>query len=184
MSMRWFTRQRYEDADFDNWEDLTKGYTAYIQRIRTKLPPDLQRLAPPDGIDLHDATVDLAEVDLMRRTARIRFLTADAKQLADCRYADAYFGKSNLRNLEYAIEAVIPRRDASGGISSWVPLGKVLYDEITVVGDRFQHSFVFEPLGDFAVTFRRFTLSSERSSEGRLAERNQRFLLTNEWSEK
>jgi hypothetical protein len=53
--VRWFTRERYEDEDFDDWDGVSKAYAAYIEGIRNKLPQDLQRLAPPDGIDLHDA---------------------------------------------------------------------------------------------------------------------------------
>jgi len=180
--VRWFTRERYEDPDFDDWDGVSKAYAAYIESIRSKLPQDLQRLAPPDGINLHDAEMDIAEIDLVRRTAHIRFLTAGGAQFVDCRYGDADFGESNLRNLEYAIEARVPRRDATGTILSWVPLGNVLYDEITAVDDRLKHSFVIYPLGDFAVEFRGFSLSSEPSPEGRLPDRNQRYLLTNEWS--
>jgi hypothetical protein len=180
--VRWFTRERDEDADFDDWDGVSTAYAAYIESIRSRLPQDLQRLTPPDGFDLHDAEVDIAEIDLVRRTAHIRFLTAGGAQFVDCRYGDADFGESNLRNLEYAIEARVPRRDATGTILSWVPLGNVLYAEITALDDRLKHSFIIEPLGDFAVEFRSFSLSSEPSPEGRLPERNQRYLLTNEWS--
>lgn len=178
--MWWFTRERYEDGYFDDWDALIRDYGAYIQSVRVRLPKDLQRLAPPNGFNLHDAEVDIAEIDLVRHTAHLRFLTGDGKQFVDCRYAEADFGESNLKNFEYAIDALLARRDASGVILGWGPLGTVLYDEITVVGDRFQHAFIIHPLGDFALTFSGFNLSSEPSSDGRLPERSQRFLLANE----
>jgi hypothetical protein len=177
--VRWFTRDHHEDPDFDDWETVKADYWAYIESIRSGLPPDLQRLA---DVDLHDAVLDMADIDLRRRTAHVRFLAGDRAKFIDCYYADADFGDSNLRNLESAIEARIPQRDKTGTAAGWKPLASVLHDEITREGDRFQHSFLIDPLGDFAVSFRGFTLSTEPAAEARLPERNERFRITNQWS--
>ncbi len=178
--MRWFTRDHHEDPDFDDWETLKADYWAYIESIRSGLPPDLHRLAE---IDLHDAVLDIAEIDLQRRTAHVRFLAGNRANFIDCYYADADFGDSNLRNLELAIEARIPQRDKSGITVGWKPLASVLHDEITRDGDRFQHSLLIDPLGDFAVSFHAFTLTTEAAPKKCLPERNERFRISNQWSE-
>ncbi|HVH65771.1 MAG TPA: hypothetical protein VM674_07005 [Candidatus Acidoferrum sp.] len=177
--MRWFTRQRYEDPDFDEWDVLVKDYAAYLESIRSQLPDQLRLLA---DIDLHDAGVEAAEIDLLRRTARIRFLTFGSQRLITCRYEDADFGNSNIHNLEYAIEAIIPKRDSEGHVFGWTPLVRVLSDEVTVEGDRFQHALVLQPFGDFAVTFRGFTLTAERGFEPHSRETKERFRVINEFS--
>jgi hypothetical protein len=180
LGVRWFTRDHHEDPDFDGWETLKADYWAYIESIRSGLPPDLRRLA---DIDLHDAVLDIAEIDLRRRTAHIRFLAGNRAKFIDCYYADADFGDSNLRNLGIAIEARVPQRDNSGTAVGWKPLASVLHDEITRKGDRFQHSFLIDPLGDFAVGFQGFTLSTEPATEERMPERIDRFRISNQWSE-
>jgi hypothetical protein len=65
----------------------------------------------------------------------------------------------------------------------WRPLAAVLHDEVTLVGDHYQHSFLIDPFGDFAVSFRRFVLTLEPAQEGALPERNVRFVLRNQWTE-
>ena len=178
--MRWFTRERYEDPDFDDWDSVLSGYRAYITGIRDALPADLQRFLE---LNLHDAVVDVAGIDLVERTARIRFLAGDGASFIECRYDNADFGESDLRNLELAVEARVPYRDMSGAILGWQPLANVLYDEITLLNGRFQHSFLIDPLGDFAVTFGGFALSVEAARESVLPERNPRFSLRNEQDE-
>ena len=178
--MRWFTRERDEDPDFDDWDAVRSGYWAYISGIRDGLPPDLKRFLE---LDLHDAVVDVAEIDLVQATTRIRFLSGDGASVIECRYNDADFGDSNLRNFELAVEARVPRRDMSGAILGWRPLGIVLHDEVAQLNGRFQHSFLIDPLGDFAVTFAGFALSVEAAHESALPERNARFSLRNQWTE-
>ena len=178
--MRWFTCEHHEDPDFDDWDALRAAYWAYIDSIRAGLPADLQRLT---GINLHDALFDIAELDLLRHTAHFRLLTGDRAEFIDCQYAEADFGMSNLRNLELAIEARVPRRDTNGAVVGWRPLATVLHDEISQAGHRFQHAFLLDPLGDFAVSFRGFTLGTTAAPAGGLPERNERFLLINQWSE-
>ena len=178
--MRWFTRERYEDPDFDDWDTVVSGYWAYIAGIRDGLPPDLQRFLE---LNLHDAVVDVAEIDLVQRTARIRFLAGDGASFIECRYDDADFADSNLRNLELAVEARVPRRDMSGAILDWRPLAIVLHDEVALLNGRFQHSFLIDPLGDFAVTFGGFALSVDAAHESAGPERNARFSLRDESTE-
>ena len=178
--MRWFTRAHYEDPDFDDWDAVRSGYWAYIGSIRERLPSDLKRFLE---IDLHDAVVDVAEIDLLRCTARIRFLTRNSMSFVECQYDDADFGDSNLRNLEVAAEARMPVRDRSGAVLEWRPLASVLHDEVALLGDRFQHSFLIDPLGDFAVSFQGFALSVEPAQVGGLPERSIRFSLRNERTE-
>ena len=178
--MRWFTREHHEDPDFDDWDAVRAAYWAYIDSIRGGLPPDLQRLT---GIDLHDALFDIAEIDLVRHTAHFRLLTGDRAEFIDCQYDDVDFGMSNLRNLELAIEARVPRRDTNGAVVDWRPLATVLHDEITEMGHRFQHAFLVDPLGDFAVSFRGFTLGITTAPVGGLPGRDDRFRIINQWSE-
>jgi hypothetical protein len=180
LGVRWFTRERDEDPDFDDWDAVRSGYWAYISSIRGGLPPDLTRFLE---LDLHDAVVDVAEIDLVQRTARIRFLAGDRASFIECRYNDADFGDSNLRNFELAVEARVPHRDVSGAILDWRPLAIVLHDEVALLNGRFQHSFLIDPLGDFAVTFAAFALSVEAAHESALPERNPRFSLRNQWTE-
>lgn len=175
--MRWFTRERHEAPDFDNWDSVVSGYPAYITGIRDGLPPDLQRFLE---LNLHDAVVDVAEIDLVQRTARIRFLAGDGASFIECRYDDADLGDTNLRNFELAVEARVPYRDMSGAILDWRPLGNVLYDEVALLNRRFHHSFLIDPLGDFAVTFGGFALSVEAAHETALPERNPRFSVRDE----
>jgi len=179
--VRWFTRERYEDPDFDDWDSVVSGYWAYISSIRDGLPPDLRRFLE---LNLHDAVIDVAEIDLVQRTARIRFLAGDGASFIECRYDDADFGNSDLRNLEVAVEARVPYRDMSGAVLDWRPLANVLYDEVTRLNGRFQHSFLIYPVGDFAVTFGGFALSVEAANESALPERNARYSLRNEWDER
>jgi hypothetical protein len=152
----------------------------YISSIRDGLPPDLKRFLE---LDLHDAVFDFAEIDLVQRTARIRFLAGDGATFIECRYDDADFGDSNLRNLELAVEARVPHRDMSGAVVDWRPLAIVLHDEVARLNGRFQHSFLIDPLGDFAVTFAGFAFSVEAAHENALPERNVRFSLRNQWTE-
>ena len=175
--MRWFTRQRSEDPNFDDWDDVRAAYWAYIESIRDGLPADLQRLT---ATDLHDAVLDTVEIDLILRTAQIRFLSGDCATFIDCQYEDADFGDSNLRNLRLAVEGRVPWRDSSGTIVEWRPFASVLHDEITVVAHRFQHAFLIDPLGDFAVSFRQFRLTTESATEGRLPERRERYRVINQ----
>lgn len=132
---------------------------------------------------MNDALFDIADLDLVRRTAHIRLLTGDGAEFIDCRYDDADFGLSNLRNLQLAVEVRAPRRDRDDAIIGWRPLASVLNDEITIVGDRFQHAFLVDPLGDFAVGFRGFTLGRRAAPAGGLPERSERFRIVNQWSE-
>lgn len=180
LGVRWFTREHHEAPDFDDWDALRAAYRAYIDSIRGGLPPDLQRLT---GMNLHDALIDIADLDLVRHTAHIRLLTGDSAEFIDCQYEEADFGMSNLRNFQLAIEARVPRRDMSGAVVGWQPLATVLHDEITQVGDRFQHAFLIDPLGDFAVSFRGFTLGTQAAPGGGLPERSERFRIVNQWSE-
>ncbi len=174
--MRWFTRERTDDPNFDDdaWDAVRAGYWAYVDSVRDGLPPDLQRLVE---INLHDAVFDMAKIDFIGGTAHIRFLSGDSTTFIDCQYGDMDFGESNLRNLRLAIEARLPRREGTGTIVEWVPFASVLYDEITVMADRFQHSFLVDPLGDFAVSFRQFRLTTESAPEGRLPERRERYAI-------
>jgi hypothetical protein len=178
--MRWFTRVRNDNPDFDDWEAVRTAYWTYIDSIRDELPPDLRRLT---RIDLHDAVFDMADVDLLRRTAHLRLLAGDRATFIDCQYEDADFGDSKLQYLGLAIEARVPQRDRSGKVLGWGPLGSVLHDEITLVGQRFQHEFLIEPFGDFAVSFRAFALSTTPAQEAGLPEREERFRVVNQWSD-
>jgi len=173
LGVRWFTRERHEDPDFDDWDRVDSGYLAYISGIRDSLPPDLKRFLE---LNLHDAVVDFAEIDLLQRSARIGFLSGDGASFIECRYDDADFATSSLRNLEVAVEARVPYRDMSGAILDWRPLANVLYDEVALLNGRFQHSFLIDPLGDFAVTFGGFALSVEPAQERALPERKIPFL--------
>jgi hypothetical protein len=178
--VRWFTRERYEDPDFDDWDGVRSGYWGYIDSIKEGLPSDLRRFLETD---LHDAVVDFAEIDLLKRTALIRFLAGDSTRFIQCQYEDADFGDSKLKNFELATEARIPRRDDSGAMLGWRPLAHVLHDEVELVGNRYQHSFLIDPFGDFAVSFRGFDLTVEPAEEGGSPERNVRFVLRNQWRE-
>jgi hypothetical protein len=97
LGVRWFTREHYEDLDFDDWDAVRPGYWAYIGSIKEGLPSDLKRFLE---LDLHDAVVDVAEIDLLKRTARIRFLAGDRTTFISCQYEDADFGESKLKNFE------------------------------------------------------------------------------------
>jgi hypothetical protein len=178
--VRWFTRERYEDPDFDDWDAVRSGYWAYIDSIREGLPSELRRFLE---INLHDAVVDVAEIDLVQRTARIRFLAGNSASFVDCQYRDADFGDSNLKHFELATEARSPLRDMTGVVFGWGPLASVLYDEVALVGERFQHSFLIYAFGDFTVRFQDFALTVEPAGAGGLPERSTRFFVRNEWTE-
>jgi len=178
--VRWFTRERYEDPDFDDWDAVRSGYWGYIDSIREGLPSALKRFLE---INLHDAVVDVAEIDLVQRTARIRFLAGNSASFIDCQYRDADFGDSNLKNFELATEARSPLRDRTGAVFGWGPLASVLHDEVALVGERFQHSFLIFPFGDFTVRFQDFALTVEPAGAGGLPERSARFFVRNEWTE-
>jgi len=178
--VRWFTRERYEDPDFDDWDTVVSGYWAYIAGIRDRLPPDLRRFLE---LNLHDAVVDVADIDLVQRTAGIRFLSGDSASFIDCQYRDADFGDSNLKHFELATEARSPLRDRTGAVFGWGPLAAVLYDEVALVGERFEHSFLIWPFGDFTVRFQDFALTVEPAGAGGLPERSARFFVRNERTE-
>lgn len=178
--VRWFTRERHQDPNFDDddFDAVRAAYWEYIDSVRDGLPPDLQRLA---RTDLHDAVFDTVKIDLVQRTAHFRLLSGDSSTFFDCHYADTDFGDSNLRNLEIAVEGRVPWR--RGTVVEWRPFAAVVHDEIAVVAPQFRHSFLIDPLGDFAVSFREFRLTTEPAVDGRLPERNERFRVINQWSE-
>lgn len=177
--MRWFTRERYEDPSFDGWDAIGEEYAKYLETIRSQLPDQLRRLL---DINLHDAGIEAAEIDLVRRVARIRFLTAGDQRLVTCRYDDADFGESNLKHLELAIEAIVPRRDDDGHVFGWKPLANVLFEEVSIEDERYKHAFVLYPFGDFALTFGGFGLNIERGFERHSRETTPRFHVIDESS--
>lgn len=176
--MRWWTRARLNDPDFDDWDAASADYWKHIDEIRTQLPADLSRLL---NHSLHDSHIELSMLDLVRRRARIQFRKHDA--LIDCRYGAADFGDSNLHSFEQAVEALLPVFHSENSEPvSLRPFATVLHDEVTVIGEgRYRHSILVEPLGDISIDFDDFRLTVS-DLKGIDAELHRRTWLLNEWS--
>jgi hypothetical protein len=86
--------------------------------------------------------------------------------IVDLLYSDYEVAAGSLRNLEYAVESICPYvadydapppQPAAG----YMPLGQILYTEVDIVGDRFEHSLLVDPLGDITLHFSEFSLAIE-----------------------
>jgi hypothetical protein len=156
-AMRYFTRERVWPADpsdesFDWERDVCEAYSAHVAKIGDALPADL-RLIASHAVDLHDAFFDLVEIH--PRSLRMLLLGSGAvhdPQLLDLRYSDYEVVDGTLRNLSYAVEGIRPYvadYDAPPPqpTAGYMPLGQILYTEVDIIGDRFEHSFLVDPLG-------------------------------------
>lgn len=177
--MRYFTRERLGLGDTDpdevgiDWDrDVVEAYQAHIEAIWGRIPDGL-RLIATGVVELHDALFDFVEV--RPEVMRIRLLAHGDERdpsgeqdpvFADLRYGDWELESGSLRDLEYAVDALVPYRadyesPPPQPVAGYMPLGEILYDEVDVVGERLEHSVLVQPIGDFTVRFSEFLLTTE-----------------------
>jgi hypothetical protein len=180
--VRWWTRERLNDPDFDDWDAVSADYWKHVAEIRTELPVDLALLLnQSQRFSLHDSHIEMAMLDLVGRRARIQFRTYDA--ILDCNYYGADFGESNLRDFEMAVEALLPKFDSTSPAPIQLqPLSTVLHDEVTTAGEgRYRHAILIDPLGDISIDFDDFRLVARELPATTSAVRKRTWLV-NEWS--
>jgi len=177
--LRYFTRERLglgdtdpDDAGVDWDRDIVSAYAAHVKSIRDRIPHALWLIAT-GAVELHDALFDLVEI--RPAVLRMRLLAHGGERdqsgeqdpvFADLRYEGWELVSGRLRDLEKAVEAFVPYRadyesPPPQRVAGYMPLGQILYDEVDVVGDLFQHSVLVDPLGDFTVRFSEFSLTTE-----------------------
>jgi hypothetical protein len=141
--MQWFTREWREGALSDEeWQRRLDDYAIHSAALRIHLPPEQTWLL---DLDLHDGQVQSWQQS--DGQFAMVLLTGDLQRgyrLTSLHYFDAHLTDADNEDLNELL---------LGGRS------ELLCDEVSQVGELLEHRFLFDPMGEFGVKFRRATVS-------------------------
>lgn len=149
--MKYFTSKWWSETCLEEGDDTFERYRAYINSVRSKLPPEVLRLV--EGVSLHDA--------------RVRSLALDAKaallvlKLDGFDYSPLSEGKRPT-NLQIALRYEgLSAFSVTGKHGTWFKESDLGYLEIEVLGrGKFEHRMLFDSGDEITIRFRNLTVET------------------------
>jgi hypothetical protein len=139
----------------DDADEAVKSYWAYVARIRSRLPSDLQRIAGAGGdITLNDSAVERIDISVGDATAEIRL----SGKWVEGSVVGSRLLRLCYRGVSHVSSSVDPDVDGSG----WAGYGDHGFDEVELLGGGlYEHRMLFSSGIELDIRFSEFSLTYE-----------------------
>jgi hypothetical protein len=140
--VRWFDREGFCGSFDDEQSDAAKAaYWQHIERLRPQLPEPVERLAL--DVNLHDAVITHWARD--ERELRAGFGWGDLQ-------VGYWLSALTYRDGEVRVDPPESVRD---------PETEVLYDEVDIAGEGFEHRLLLTPQGEISIRFHSLAIETK-----------------------